>query len=390
MKGQRLTMIPSDVRLANAARVTEALRNSQGMSRSDLAREVGMSVPAVHRLMSELVELNLVYEESPVSDGQSLGRPPAIYRFREDVAVLAGLDVGNETTRLLVTTLDYQELSSISMPTAKLGLDLTEGLAELISRALQSSGKRTQDLVGVGVGVAAAVDPQTGSLHSAPFLHQYEGVSLAKDLEEMLGCSAIVQQDDHFSARAEGSQFGTFPGTRSLLVLEIGFGIGVGMTIDGVPITGVRGRFGRVADWPVSDLDNPYCRGTTLGACITASGLVHQYRQRQGSALVDAGATLVQAARTGDPVAKAVVDWAANEIGEALVRLQLICDPECLVLGGGLSGAYDLMEPILLKRLGRRTAIAPSVLKDRAVAIGALLEASRFIEAWLQERLLRA
>ena len=71
-----------------------------------------------------------------------------------------------------------------------------------------------------------------------------------------------MAQDDHLSPIAESSDAGTFPGASSLLVIEIGRGIGVGMTLDGVPIAGAHRRFGRIAGWPVT---SPAGTAGTLG-----------------------------------------------------------------------------------------------------------------------------
>ena len=65
----RSTLVPADMRLANLARIVKEMRNSGGLSRSDVARRVGMSLPTAHRLVSDLADLGLVQEESIAADG---------------------------------------------------------------------------------------------------------------------------------------------------------------------------------------------------------------------------------------------------------------------------------------------------------------------------------
>ena len=81
------------------------------------------------------------------------------------------------------------------------------------------------------------------------------------------------------------------------------------------------------------------------------SGLVRHYHARGGSREVRDGATLAAAARGGDPHARDVFDWAAVSIADLVTRLQLLCDPEAVVIGGGLARAYDILEPVLAGRL---------------------------------------
>lgn len=357
------------------------------MSHSDVARKLGLSVPAVHRLMSELVAAGLVNEDGPASESAAIGRPAAIYRFHEDAGFLAGVDIGNGTTRIILTELNFVERASLSFRTSDLGAKLPSVLSEAILRMQDQQGAGDVPLVGVGIGVSASVDPGTGELHGLPVLQQYEGLRLSHELEDVLGCPVAVQQDDHYSALAESSELGSYPGASSLLVLEIGYGIGVGMCLNGQPLPGFHGRFGRIAGWPPS-VANDYLPGGTLGEVLTTPGLVQQYRNREGHFPIHDGLGLVEVARGGEPEAVSVLDWAAQEIVQTIQRLSLLCDPEVVVLGGGLSQAYEVFSATLEEQLPE-ILVVPSLLKDRAVVMGAVLEASSFVDAWLRSGLLR-
>jgi predicted NBD/HSP70 family sugar kinase len=383
----RSTLIPADVRLANLVRIIQELRSSGALSRSDVARHVGMSLPTVHRLVSDLADLGLVQEENTAADGLRLGRPPTVYRFREDAAVLAGIDVGNETTRLALTTLSGRVLVSLSFPSEQLGRDLCATLVAKIREMLGSAGLPADRLAGVGVGAAAVVDAD-GVLREPPTHQAWDGLPVREYLSGQLGCEVTVAQDDHLSPIAESSDAGTFPGASSLLVLEIGRGIGIGMTLDGTPVSGAHGRFGRIAGWPVSTPAGT--SGRTLGECLVTRGLVDQYRARGGAGHVHDGATLAAAARTGDGEARAVLGWAAGEIADIVRRVQQLCDPQAIVIGGGLARAHDLLQPALSLQLPPDIRIARSVLGEQAVVAGAILVAGSFVEDWLSRRLARA
>ena len=389
MNGARQSMHPSDVRLANALKIIAALRASHGSTHADVARTIGLSVPAVHRLMSELVDSGLVEERESTSETVSVGRPATVHRFREDAGLLAGVDVGNGTTRIVLADLDVTERASLSFRTEELGPRISKVLAQSILQLCEQQGGDQAPLIGVGIGVPASVDPGTGELHNLPVLSEYEGVRLAREMQQALGCPVAVQQDDHYSALAESSAFGSWPGAGSLLVLEIGWGIGVGVCLNGEPVPGYRGSFGRIAGWPVSvpDVSLP---GATLGEVLTTAGLLQQYRRRGGHFPIHDGLGLVDSARSGEEEALQVLAWAGKEIAQTILRLSLLCDPEVIVFGGGLSQAFDLFEGAFNAALPARFVPVPSKLKDRAVVVGAALEANRFVEEWMRGRLLRA
>ena len=385
-RADRSTHVPADVRLANLARIVHELRHTGTLSRSDLARRVGVSLPTAHRLVSDLAGIHLVAEESPEADSSRLGRPPVLYRFREDAALLAGMDVGNESTRLAVTTLSGRVLASQAVTSDRLGRDLAATLVARVGDMVASTGHALGQLAGAGAGIAAAVD-DAGILRAPPIHTEWDGLPLRDELSHQLGCEVTVAQDDHLSPIAESSDTGTFPGAASLLVVEIGRGIGAGMTLDGTPVAGTHHRFGRIAGWPVTNLAG--IRGT-LGEFLVTSGLVRQYHDRGGGHDVRDGAALAAAARGGDENARQVFDWAGVSIAEVVTQIQQLCDPQAVVIGGGLARAYDLLEPAMGPRLPAGLKVARSVLGEQAVVVGAVLVAGSFVDSWLSKRLARA
>jgi glucokinase len=247
-------------------------------------------------------------------------------------------------------------------------------------------GQSLAQLAGAGVGIAASVDP-AGFLRAPPIHTEWDGLPLGDELGRRLGCEVTVAQDDHLSPIAESSAAGTFPAASSLLVIEIGRGIGAGMTLEGVPIAGAHRRFGRIAGWPVTSPSG--VRGTR-GEFLVTGGLVRLYHERGGSRDARDGAALAMAARGGDQQARDVFEWAALTIADLVGRLQLLCDPEAVVIGGGLARAYDLLEPGLAGLLPARLKVARSVLGEQAVVVGAVLVAGSHVDDWLRKRLVRA
>ncbi|HEY2551063.1 MAG TPA: ROK family transcriptional regulator [Streptosporangiaceae bacterium] len=381
------TLVPADVRLANLARIVREMRSTDRLSRADVARRAGVSLPTAHRLVSDLAVLGLVEQQRTVASRTRLGRPPVVYSFREDAALLAGIDAGNEWTRLALTTLSGRILAERVLASDQLGRDLAETLGATVATLLDSAGQPADRLAGAAAGVAACVDGR-GVLRDPPVHQVWDGLPLRERLSDRLGCEVAVAQDDHLSSIAESSERGTFPGATSLLVLEIGRGIGAGMTIDGKQVAGARGRFGRIAGWPVTDPVSG--QPSTLGDSLVSHGLARQYQARGGTAPVTDGAGLADAARLGDPQAQVVLSWAAEQIADVVTRLHRLCDPQAIVIGGGLARAYDLLEPELTRRLAHGVLAAPSILGERAVVLGAEIVAGSFVESWLSTRLARA
>ncbi len=378
--------VPADMRVSNLLRLVAELRQADMLSRSDLARLTNLGVPTVHRLIQDLLAADLIVEIPAVQDSTVRGRPAVMYRLLDHGVLVAGVDFGNETTRFAIGSVSGRILISSTMRSSRLQRRLVDGIAEEIEQLIVALGANRANLAGLGVGVSAVVDPVSGVLRNPPKHRHLQDRPLGKMLQERLGCTTIVRQDDHFAAVAETSRAGTFPGANPLVVLEIGTGIGAAMIVEGVTVMGARGRFGRIAGWPVSTPRRGVAK-STLGTSLVASGLVEDYHRREGDGHVFDGESLFAAAAAGDTVADAVLAWAGREIAELVIRLHLLCDPAGIVLGGGFARGFATLEPHLRPHLPAEIVLAPSVLGENAVAMGAILATLPSTEAWISQRL---
>jgi glucokinase len=171
------------------------------------------------------------------------------------------------------------------------------------------------------------------------------------------------------------------PDAKTLVVVNYGRGIGVGVVTDNVVINGAHGQAGRIVHWPST------VPGVTLGDVLPIDALLAAYRASGGDHSPVDGMGLCELARTGDPVASEVVGRAGTELAGVFLHLATIFDPEYMVLGGGFSGSFDLFDQPLQEALSV-LAYPPQVLATAmgsgAVVVGALLAADQFIEKWLR------
>jgi predicted NBD/HSP70 family sugar kinase len=359
------------------------LRHADALTRTELARLTGLAIPTVHRLLADLLRSGLVAEEEATRATGGLGRPASLYRFASPIASVAGVDVGNETTRVAVAAANGTIIGSMSLPTPDIAEDLAGGIVESLASVIATLPTATGPLVGVGVGISASVDP-AGRLAKAPIHHGWNGLPLRPMLEERISCPVVVEQDDHLSALAELSDRGTAPGVSSLLVVNYGRGIGAGVVVDGALIRGAHGRAGRIADWPANGQ-----HAETLGQQLLPEAMTASYQAQGGTGNVVDGASLCAAARGGDPVARSIVDRAAAGIADVFLRLAGAFDPESMVLGGGFAGSFDLFDQeikLAMSGLPDPPSVTPSVIAGQAVLIGGLIAADPFVEKWLAER----
>jgi glucokinase len=222
-------------------------------------------------------------------------------------------------------------------------------------------------------------------------------VALAPDFS---GLSSTITPAGAAAAVAE-AWAGAAKGALDVVYFAVGERTAGGMIRGGEPVLGARRRAASVAWLALNPVEREdYRKAGCLEAEVAAAGIVRRliWRVKAGdrSRVQDAvgndlGAITTQhvldAARQGDGVSISVVRDTAKYLGMAAANLVAIADPECLVLGGIMASAADLLlEPVRVE-IGRRLPrpmmdaliITPAALGDDAPAIGAarLLPARR-------------
>jgi predicted NBD/HSP70 family sugar kinase len=357
------------------------LRHGSDLTCSDLALLTGLASPTVHRLLASLVERQLVIEDSTYRPTTGVGRPASSYHFNHSVVSVAGVDVGAETTRVAIAAANGTIIAQQSLPTAHVIRDLPTHIGSILDSLMSSTASQAGPLVGVGVGIPGSLDPSTGVVTRA-FLHQeLVGLPIKALFEDRLQCSVVVEKDDHLSVIAEVSDQGTVPDAKTLVVINYGRGVGVGVVTDDVVISGSHGQAGRIIHWPST------VPGSDLGDVLPLDALLATYRRNGGAHSPADGIVLCELVRNGDPVAKEVIERAGTELARVFLQLATVFDPEHMVFGGGFSGSFDLFERPLRDALGvlaNPPHVHATAMGSSAVVVGGILAADQFIEGWLR------
>ena len=139
----------------------------------------------------------------------------------------------------------------------------------------------------------------------------------------------------------------------SLLFLLLNEGVGCGIVMNHQIIRGANGTAGEICELIV-DGQNPtrseYGQPGSLGALVGKTGLLQHYQQQIGKAahLSD----LVEALNQADPIARSHVALWAQRLGQGLINIINILNPECIVLGGPLT----ILLPYVKDQLNQRLA----------------------------------
>ena len=238
------------------------------------------------------------------------------------------------------------------------GTELTRAIADVALELLQ----KFTDVKSVGISAAGFVSSDRKTMLATPNIAGWNGVDLDAELNSLIGLPLVIENDANAAAWGE-SRFGAGVNEDHIMMLTIGTGIGGGLVLNRELYRGAFGiaaEYGHIRVVPEGHLCGcgargcfeQYASGNALlrhaREAISASPEMARNLLSLGDGTV-AGLTgkhLTDAARVGDAVALAAFNTTAQWLGAGIASLSVVLDPACVIIGGGVIDAGEiLLEP---------------------------------------------
>ncbi len=359
-----------DVRDINQTVFLHLIRERQPISRADIAKFTGLRAGTVSSIVNRLIKNNLVYEgtEGPSSGG----RPPKnLYINAESFYVLA-VDIGVLDTVYAVSDFSGRILSKHSMLTEGSGEDFLAKLGDEIQALISSQYARAK-FGSVGVSVPGLIDRETGTIKVSPNL-EWDNLPIQEILEKRLNLPVFVENDANAAAFSE-LWYGPVEESniRTLLFILVVEGLGTGLIINGELHVGSRlglGGFGHMSIDPNGELCSCGRRGCweTFASERATVERYHRVTAKQGLPLVGLS-DLIALANKNDEMALESIRITGEYLGEGISNLVHGIYPETVVIGGSITAAWPLIEPIIQKRLKSRYLVSPNQIIVRPASV---------------------
>ncbi|MDQ2844470.1 MAG: ROK family protein [Acidobacteriota bacterium] len=252
------------------------------------------------------------------------------------------VDIGGTSTKAGLVDVHGQVRFLDSIPTKPTSETYFQALAELIAKVQDHEHPPTR----MGVAVAGFLDPERTRLVHNSNLSWLEGFPLRDRLAQRFPALAIELEIDSNAATMAEYSLGSGHGSHRFLCVTAGTGLGVGMTVDGVPLRFAYGCLGDIGHVIVLR-NGPLCTCGGRGCAevmISAPLLAQQYKT--AAALLPHDVSLrdvIEAAQSGDGAAVSVLEQAGEWLGVALASFANIFFPDYIAIAGGLSAAGDLV-----------------------------------------------
>lgn len=314
----------------------------------------------------------------------------------ETDGVYIGVDLGGTNIKAIAMTESGGRLCEMNVQTeTDRGPDsVMEKMVSLIQDVVKSCGGRETRHRAVGVAAAGIVDMERGMCRFLPNLPGWTDIPIVRELSGKVNLNTFLINDVRAMTLAEKS-YGAGKGVKNFICIAVGTGIGGGIVIDGNLYFGSEGLACEIGH-QIIEPQGPRCTCGSQGcleALASGSNITFQAMRivKQGAMTIMRDMVendlnritprvVADAARQGDPCALEIWEREAYYLGLGLANLVVVLNPEMIIIGGGVSEAFDLMVDGVRKTLRERVKlghdldrirITRSQLKDLAGAVGA-------------------
>jgi glucokinase len=289
-----------------------------------------------------------------------------------------GLDLGGTQIKAAVINLEGELLTRRLEPTPphrQVG-EIVKRLAEIASDLLRSR----PEIHSVGVGSPGLIAAERGIIRVSPNFPAWHDVALGDLLSAELRMPVCLENDVNCFGLAE-HRWGAGRGSRQMLALAIGTGVGGALLLEGKLYRGATGAAGELGHVSV-DLWGPRCSCGNFGCVERYLGekwFTQAAQERLRDDSIASPAEVSERAARGDATAYTFIQERGEILGAACVSFINALDPEIIVIGGGISQAGDPLFEGIRRAIQQRAysdqaknvKIVPAQLGPYAGAMGA-------------------
>lgn len=376
-------MDQEEIHRHNLGAVLRLVHRSGGMSRTNLAKQMGVNRSTIMALTSELTDAGLVRQEVP-RDGRQPGRPSLMVLPESEGVYVLAFDVAVDRLVAARVGMGAVVLEREVAPRVRAGADLeyvVDVLARL-GRRLLDGAPSTARCVGVGASYCGMIRPSDGTVRFGPdlgWVDQAFGAELTRRLA--VASPVLVGNEAHVGAVAE-HHHGAGRGMQNLIYLHGDVGVGGGIIVGGKLLDGHAGYGCEVGHMVVNPVNGRPC-GCGSSGCLEAEvgerALLDAAHRPASLAGRDAVRAVTRDARQGDIEAQEALRRIGDWLGIGVANLINLFNPGMVIFGGMLRDVYPAAAAAVRSRIAshvlpiarERAQLTVSTLADDATLIGA-------------------
>ena len=362
----------------------------------ELSKELNLSVPTIAKVIAEMCEDGYIVNCGKMDTGK--GRSPVIYGLAPDSGYFIGVDLMSNGLNLGLMNFKG-ELVKLDMDVPYQYRNSQEGLDELcghVTDFIDQLDIAKERILNVGVNIPGRVNPEMGHSFSR---FNFEERPLVDLMAERIGCRVYIDNDTRAMTYGEMSK-GVVKGEKNVIFVNLSWGIGCGLILNGELYTGKSGFSGEFGHFPSFDNEvlchcgKRGCLETEISGMALHRNLLQSVKDGRQTLLAEqimkdeASLTLddiIDATLKEDLLCIELVEDIGQKLGRYLAGLINLLNPEMVIIGGSLARTGDsILQPVKsavrkysLNMVNRDSAIVLSKLQGKAGVTGACLLARK-------------
>lgn len=341
-------------------RLIKNLYQKGASTANEICGSMGISLPTVNTLLTDLIRSGEVIKQGrAASQG---GRKPDLYRLAPDAFYVLAVDLSKYAVSLALYNCQQTQVKDKVIHKLVLNneAETFEQLCLHLEAYISASGFSSQKIIAIGISMPGLIDSKAGINHT--YLN-FGGKSLQAHLESRFPQAVFLENDARAMTLAE-FKFGAAKSAQNVLGIFVGWGIGLGIVIDGKLYQGTSGFAGEFAHSPLFESQEINCTCGKKGCLEAIASGTSIVRMAEEALLLDKDSILarmakaykgpldpnlvVNAAKEGDQRAITILSDVGLNLGRGISMLIQLLNPELIVLGGVVAEANQyILTPIL-------------------------------------------
>jgi len=361
----------STSRSINQKALVDIIYRSNGVHKAALAKDLGLSKPAVSDNVAELIALGLVEERGSGESGKNGGRRPIILHFNKSLSYIGALDLSLREPVCAIGDLGnwVHGLKKINInrdaPAEEKRKCITDTFLELLAE--HNIPQEKMEIIVISHPGILGNDNEP--LHVVESFHAWTDINIKSHLEQQFGIPVLLENDNNLAAVGE-MHLGHEEMLQNLIYISCGTGLGAGVIINGELYKG----FNRAAGEMGFVLDS---NGNRIEDAVSIDGLL----RRIGRSLdIDTGqekltfSKVVEMAGLGNPMVNQCIREVGREIGRIIYNYSVLMDIPTIVFGGDYlklgQALLDGIEEAIPETFYFKPRVVKSILMESASIFG--------------------
>lgn len=347
----------SHVRQINQRAVLDTILRNGSISKAELARQLGLSKPAMSDNTQAFLEMGLIHEERVRTSGPDGGRPPIMLTLNGNYKYIIAIDYFYTFSVFMLGNIKGEIVEKFTMnqtpaQSFEAWMDMS---VNAVNALLLSQGICADNLAAIGFSAPGVIDREQNHVIASAMGAEFDIRTYAQKLKDAFHCTTCVKNSANIYAITE-AEYGAGKGYKNILYISCGEGIGAGILVNGQLYEGSSMAAGEIGNFVTRNtLDKP----TRLEQRIGTEALIKQIRTEAPSKTLNnlnlkqndmqLFLQVVNLWEKGDPYLRKLVEELSLEIGCIVADMAMLMNADIVILGGEYIVFSEQMIPIIQK-----------------------------------------